>query len=112
MTTELHISTVPEAVRDAALSVGGDADAVAWGELVGLRLSGRALVADSGVDFVYLIERLATEDLVEFRYLLREHFGKERRDPDEEESLYTVAAHLVEVLEHEIAGRWVGLGKK
>ena len=105
-----NIREVPEPVRDAALSIHGDADKVAWGELVGLGLNGRALEADEGVDFVSLIERLATEELVDFRYLLREHFGQERRD--EELSLSAVVAHLVEVLEHEIAGRWVGLGKE
>ena len=107
-----HITEVPEPVRDAALSVSGDADKVAWGELIGLGLSGRALEADEGVDFVSLIEKLGTDELVEFRSLLREHFGAERPHEYEEESIYSVAAHLVVVLEHEIAGRWVGLGKK
>ena len=107
-----NIREVPEPVCDAALSVEGDADRVAWGGLVGLELSGRSCEADEGVDFVSLIEQLTTEELVDFRYLLREHFGKERQDEDEEESMYSVAAHLVEVLEHEIAGRWVGLGNQ
>lgn len=73
------IREVPEPIREAAMQVSGDADAVAWGELIGLELSGRSQEANAGVDFVYLIEKIPTEELVEFRYLLREHFGTERR---------------------------------
>ena len=107
-----NIREVPEPIRNAAWSADTDADKIAWGDLVGLRMSGRSLEADEGVSFVSLIEKLRTDELVEFRYLLREHFGTERRGEYEELSLYAVAAHLVEVLEHEIAGRWVGLGKQ
>ena len=106
-----NIREVPQPIRDAAMSVEGLEDRVAWGELIGLHLTGKSKQADMGPAFADDIAKLSVDELLELRYQLRDHFLDAYRggptNSEDDSAIDSVVRCLVEILEAEIGGRWV-----
>lgn len=106
MTVErLTLRDAPEEIRKAAVEAVEKGKQVAWSELVGFHLSAESRERDAGVTVTKMIGTLGTDDLLDLRYTLRDTYGTRPRG-EKETPTEAVVDYMVELIEHEVAGRW------
>lgn len=106
-----NIKEAPEPIRQAALDASLNGDVVDWAALVGLRVTGEAKADDMGFNLFEELRGMETKELHELWYaILHDYFGPTGL-PDEPEpgSRDAFFRGLVEVIQAEIGGRWVGV---
>lgn len=103
--------TVKDVLGDSedAIQRWVNTDRETWATLGGINLTGKAKAADMGYDIAERVSELSVEELMEFRYELRDHFlNSYDGDPDTvEKPIDSIVRGLVEIVEAEIGGRWV-----
>ncbi|MEX0797627.1 MAG: hypothetical protein WD274_13150 [Acidimicrobiia bacterium] len=73
-----------------------------------VELDASAYEEDAGVTWSGILKRLDEKDLLELRYGLLDHWGDPDDDESSEESTGSAIRFLLQMIQHEIGGRWVG----
>lgn len=73
-----------------------------------VELDASAYEEDSGITWSGVLKRLDMKDMLELRHGLLEQFGEFTDDDEGEESAGSAINFLLQTLQHEIGGRWVG----
>jgi hypothetical protein len=72
-----------------------------------IELDASAYEQDAGVTWSGVLKRLEEKDLLELRFGLIDYFG-DSDDDDTGESTDSAIHYLLQTIQHEIGGRWVG----